>query len=214
MTNTKDFYPEDFYSEPQQPEAHAGAADDTYVDFTLLMSLALDGLLDEEQSKQFEADLALYPALAEEWQLWQELDADLMNTPAVEPPPDFMEKFEVRLDRHQRRRSLWFGVTIGLLIVLMWSSVVVGGVAVGAYILDNQGVWLGQLVHNVAYLFSVFSMWAGTLADTTATVLNMPQAWGVMLGYLALLTVILTFWTRFLRRTTQSASATDFRSIA
>lgn len=191
-----------------------GHTNESYVDFTLLMSLALDGLLDEEEQKQFEADLTHYPALAEQWQLWQQLDAKLTNAPAAAPPPDFMQKFEMRMEGQRRRRNLWFGVTIGLLTVLMWSSIVVGGVAVGAYILDNQGVWLSQLLHNMAYLFNVVSAWVDALADTTNTVLSMPQAWGVMLGYLTLLIVVLTFWTRFLRRTTQPISAgADLRSM-
>jgi len=182
---------------------HDDIHDAAYVEFTLLMSLALDGLLDAEQERQFQADLARYPLLAEQWQLWQELDGMLASAPAMEPPADFVQTFDGRLARRERRRRFWLGMTIGTLAVCMWTVILTGVVSVGAYVLTNQSDWLSQLVHNVAYLFSVAATWVETISTTTAAVANMPQTWGIALGYAALTAIILTLWTRFLRRSTQ-----------
>lgn len=185
------------------PNGNAGTgADKTFVEFPELMSLALDGQLSESETQQFESDLAHYPKWAEDWAVWQQISEQFACTPAVAPPPDFAHKFEKCLTQRIRRQNLRFGIVVGVLTVLMWLGVVAGSVAVGAYILDQQSVWLGQFVHNITYMLNMIALWGSTFLETLATVLYMPQAWGLALGYLLLVTLVLAVWTQFLRRST------------
>ncbi|MEZ4706598.1 MAG: hypothetical protein R3A44_05295 [Caldilineaceae bacterium] len=174
------------------------------LDFALVMSLALDGLLDAEEERQFHADLARYPLLAEQWQLWQEMDARILAEPAMAPPADFLEKVSARLAKEQRRRQLWFGMLVGWLSVCLWTIVAVGLLAGGAFVLANQGPWLAEQVRNIAHLLNTWRAWHETLAGTASSMASMPQTWLVALGYLTLTAAILAYWTQFLRRSTQT----------
>ena len=177
------------------------------LDFALLMSLALDDLLDDEQQNEFERDLATYPMLAERWSLWQKVDQKLLEEPHQEPPHNFVSTFEARLAKQKRRRSLWFGMAIGSLSVTLWVCMTIGLIAGGGYILLNQGDLLGQAIHNFVYFSNAITNWLTTISGAAGTVLNTPQAYGIVLGYIALSAIILTVWTQFLRRSTMSQVA-------
>ncbi len=172
------------------------------MDFALLMSLALDDLLDDEQQREFEYDLATYPLLAERWSLWQKVDQKLLEEPYVEPPQDFAQTFKMRLVQQERRRRLWFGLAVGSLSVTLWACMTLGLITGGGYVLVSQGDLLGQVIHNSAYFLSVVTNWFQTLSNTTGTILNTPQAYGILLGYALLSALILTGWTRLLRKST------------
>lgn len=168
----------------------------------MLMSLALDEQLSDREAKEFHEDLERYPALAEKWTVWQHIDSRFQEEPAMAPECGFMQRFQKRLTQQIRRRNLRLGITVGLLTVVLWLAVVACGMVIGSFILDNQSAWLGDLIHNATYLLNLASVWGNALLDTAMTMLYTPQAWAVLLGYLALVALVLTFWTRFLRRST------------
>ena len=65
-------------AQPQPPQA-------VQEEFTWMMSLALDGLLDEVERAQFEEYQTQYPALAALWGEWQGLDRKLGLMPHAAP---------------------------------------------------------------------------------------------------------------------------------
>lgn len=188
-------------------EPHSGQHTQEPLDFALVMSLALDGLLDGEEERQFHADLARYPLLAEQWQLWQEMDARILAEPAIAPPADFLQKVSAQLAKEQRRKQLWFGMLVGWLSVCLWAvavAVLLGG---GAFVLTNQAPLLADQVRNVAHLLNTWRTWQEALSGAVSSVAFLPQTWVVALGYLSLTAAILAYWTQFLRRSTQAVSS-------
>ncbi|MCB0079461.1 MAG: hypothetical protein KDE47_00950 [Caldilineaceae bacterium] len=177
------------------------------LDFALVMSLALDGMLDAQEERQFRADLERYPLLAEQWQRWQEMDARILAEPAIAPPADFLDKVSARLAKEQRRKQLWFGMLVGWLSVCLWVIMITGLLAGGMFILSNQGPWLADQVRNITHLVNTWRNWQETLAGTAGAMASMPQTWLIAMGYLTLTATILAYWTRFLRRSTQALSA-------
>ncbi|MEM7129979.1 MAG: hypothetical protein AAF702_26855 [Chloroflexota bacterium] len=81
-------------NQSSNPEGDYPASDD----FFLLMSMALDDMLSQEESERFHRYMEQDPSLAAEWQRWQVFDGDLQQEPLVEPPADFLTKLNLRLD--------------------------------------------------------------------------------------------------------------------
>jgi len=180
---------------------------DSPLDFDLMMSMALDGMLDEDESAQFYADIEYYPLLAEKWATWQELDEKLMAEPSVMPPPNFVQNFEARLSQEQQRHKFWFGIGIAAITVLLWASIIVGTLSAGAFIAVNQGGWINDQIHSIAYLLHGFTTWVQAAGNTFNIMVASPQMWGIALAYTALMGGILVYWSRLLRRSMQTINA-------
>lgn len=187
----------------QEASDNADSTADEPMDFELTMSMALDGLLDEDEMTQFYADIETFPLLAEKWATWQELDQVLLAEPSIMPPVNFVQNFEARLSKQQKRRRVWFGVGIASVTVLLWLSIVIGMLSAGAFIATSQGGWINDQAQSLVYLINGMGAWVQTTANTINIVLYSPQMWGVALAYTALMGGILAFWTRLLRRSTQ-----------
>ncbi len=69
--------------------------------YTVLMSLVLDGEASPEQREQLQAHLRSCRSCAATWQRWQELDGRFAQAPAVALPRDFAAQMAVALDRRQ-----------------------------------------------------------------------------------------------------------------
>jgi len=172
-------------------------------EFSWLMSLALDGLLDAQEQVQFQASLVRYPLLARQWHSWQRLDQQLTLLPAVEPTLGFVKRFEHRFQQQERRQLVWRNWFVGAFIVLVWGGLLVGGTALGAYVLLYQSDWLGEVVHTLAFTFATVSQWFVTLSAALSSLVATPQAIGFGLGYLVAAGALLAYWVRFLRHSTQ-----------
>lgn len=182
--------------------------------FGMLMSLALDELLDPEENVQFARDLKEYPLLAEEWSIWQQLDQKLLDEPAMEPPHDFLRTFEMRLAQQERRQRLRIGIFIGLAVILLWGSLLVGAFSLGTYILYGQAAWLTDFVHNLAWFSTVVETWFGTVTTAAGSVLAAPQARSFGMAYLSLVVAVMAVWTYFLRRSLRSGEfPVDVQSV-
>lgn len=183
------------------------------MDFDLMMSMALDDLLDEDESAQFYEDIEYYPLLAEKWATWQELDEKLMAAPSVMPPSNFVQNFELRLQTERRRNSFWFGAGIAAVTLVLWASIILGTLSAGAYIAVNQNGWVNDQIHSVAHLLHGFTAWVqstmGAASVVFGTAAASPPMWGIALAYVALMGGILVYWTRFLRRSMDDVSLAD-----
>jgi len=177
-------------------------------EFMLLMSLALDNMLDREEARQFQQHLAAYPALADEWRRWQELDSELQSTPSALPPAGFVELFEMALLYRERRRRLLWGVGIGVVVTLLWLGVMVGAMSLGAFVMFGQSAWLTELVRNAAQLSATMNNGLVIVTNALASVFSTEQARMFILFYTVAAALMLTGWVFLLRRTTRLGEAT------
>lgn len=184
-------------------------------EFGLLMSLALDDLLDDEEQATFDDYLARYPVLADDWAQWQQLDTQLFAMPAAPPPSDFLERFEVRLVQQERRRRLWWGTGFAAVVVLLSLGIVLGTVSFGAYVVLRQPQWLSELVHLLAYYSAAAATGVDALRNALAAVAGSEQARTFGLVYAVATAGLIGAWVLVLRRTTRMVQPTaDHRRAA
>jgi hypothetical protein len=196
----------DYFYLPPQP------TQEIIEEFSLLMSLCLDDLLDVAERQRFEAYLARYSVLAHRWRDWQHLHHKLWAAPHVEPPVDFVCRVETRLLHQDRRRHLWQGALFALCLVGVWVGLILLAAGLGAYLLFNQSDWLTDVIHNLAYFSSTVANWLNSLRSGTYTLAASPQAIALCLGYVALATILLSAWFRFLRQTTAEVEPASLTS--
>src|SRR6187551_2713956 len=68
-------------------------------DCLMLMSMALDGLLDSAERARMEAMIAADAELADTWRQWSKVDSVFAAMPREMPVPGFTNRFEARLER-------------------------------------------------------------------------------------------------------------------
>ena len=171
-------------------------------EFTLFMSLSLDGLLGEADEQRFQDYLAAYTAFARQWQSWQRLDQQLSAAPHAEPTQGFAQRFTARLDRRTQRQRRWRTTLYSVGGIVLWVGLLAGSLAMGAYVLNLQASAMGNTVHYIAWLANFVTRWWATLEHVFYVSLAAPQARYVGLGYVMAAAVMLTAWMQFLRHTT------------
>lgn len=188
-----------------QPQSEQLPPLEVQEEFSLLMSLSLDALLDGAEEQRFQTYLRQYPVLARQWRDWQRLDRQLTLTPAAEPVAGFVQRFEGRLAQQERRHLVWRNLLIATLIILVWGGMLIGGTALAAYVLLYQGGWLVELVHTVAYYGAALTKWVEATWDAFTSLIETPQAIGFAVGYVVVAGALLAVWVRFLRQTTRTS---------
>ncbi len=183
-------------------------------EFGLLMSLALDDLLDDQEQIAFDEYLERYPALADDWRQWQELNERLCAVPSVLPPAGFMENFEVRLLQQDRRRRLWLGFGFGAVVMLLSVGVILGTVSLGAFVILRQPDWLTQLVHALAYSSAAAAAGYRSLQVAVESIASSGQMRTFGLLYAVVSTGLIGGWIVFLRRTTRISGASPNQTSA
>ncbi len=178
-------------------------SEQTYAEFQLLMSLALDDLLDADEKSQFEEHLQRHPVLAKEWQDWQLLHCEISAMPHAMPAPNFVDRFEVKLAQQERRRKLWQGLWIGVVSMVLWFIAAAGVITVSTYLFVNQPSLMSDVVQNVIFFFASLATSVDSLALAISTFAETPQAIGLGVGYLVLAMSMLMGWVVYLRRSTQ-----------
>lgn len=172
-------------------------------EFFLLMSLALDGLLDEAEEATFDDYRARFSTLAMQWHDWQLMHRQMSAMPHALPAPNFVGRFEMQLVQQERRRRLRQGMWIGLATLLLWIGASVGILTVGTYLFVNQSALLAGVSQNLIFLWAAIVAWFDGLATTVNTFAATPQAVGLGIGYLLLTIGLLAGWFNYLRRSTQ-----------
>lgn len=176
-------------------------------EFTLLMSLRLDGLLDQEALDRFDDYVQRYPAFARQWREWQQIHARMTNAPHEEPPTEFVSRVELRIVHAERRLRLLHGVLLGMVLALLWGALSATVVGLGAFLFVNQGHWLSDVIHNLAFVSSTLAHWSAALGNMWSAIFSSPQMTAVALAYVALAAVMLSWWVRFLRKSIDQAEA-------
>lgn len=186
-------------------QANRTPPDQVQDEFTVLMSLALDNLLDRDEQETFDAYLASYPTLANEWLDWQALDAQLRSAPIIAPPANFLLNFEAKLAQRERRRHLWWGFAFGAVAVMLWLAVMAGVASLGAFVLLGQPDWLTQLIHNLAFAYASVTNGIASLSATAGAIAGTAEARTFGLIYLLVSFSLVTAWIFFLRHSTRTA---------
>jgi predicted anti-sigma-YlaC factor YlaD len=101
-----------------------------HAEYTLLMSVALDGQATDAETHRLREHLRSCADCAALWERWQVMDRRLAAAPLVAPPEDLVDKVAARLEAHElrRRRARWLGS--GLLA--SWLAVLLFGLAAAA----------------------------------------------------------------------------------
>jgi len=111
---------------------------------TEMMSLALDGLLDEAGRQRLQQHLDTCPTCRAEWQSMQAVSTLFERSALVGPPLGFAVRVERRLESKQKKRRRTFGG-----VAVLTSSLSLAGVTVAAVCLIVLGIvawhWLGDL---------------------------------------------------------------------
>ncbi len=110
---------------------------------TEMMSLALDGLLDEAGQERLQQHLAGCPTCQAEWEAMQAVSALFQRSAPVGPPLGFALRVERKLEAKQRKRRQAFGG-----VAVLTSSLSLAGLTVGAICLLVLGIvawqWMGD----------------------------------------------------------------------
>lgn len=191
----------------KQRPASGGPSVAEQEEFILLMSMALDGLLDEREERQFEQLADGYPALAAQWASWQRLDRELEAAEHVAPPAHFVRGVEQALAKQEHRRRVAWGAAFGALAVLLWVGLFAGTLALSAYALFNGSAALSALLHYAAYTATWLREAWGTLWGAAGTLLGLEQARLFGLSYALVTAALLLGWVYFLRRSVRDAGS-------
>ena len=111
---------------------------------TMLMSLALDGLLDDNSRYRLHRHLAACPTCRSEWESMRQVSALFEGVPLAGPPLGFAIRVERRLDERVKRRRRAFGG-----VAVLTSTLSLAGMTVAAVLLIVLGVvgwqWFGEM---------------------------------------------------------------------
>lgn len=193
--------------QPLVPPKNVPMNDETQMnqhdEYGMLMSLALDGLLDGAEREQLDAHLAGCAHCRNQWSLWQSIDATFRAAPMTEPSPAFLSNFSQRLASQEKRRQVRLGILLGALTLVMWSIGVAGVVLVIGALIYNQVGWFTDSLHWLAYLWTATSVIGSSLLALLGGLVEEPSALGLLAGYVVLAGSVLTLWSRYLRRSLQ-----------
>lgn len=176
-------------------------------EFGMLMSLALDNLLDKAEEMQLETHLAGCAQCRIQWSLWQSLDAAIRLAPMTAPSPAFAQNFRLRLAAQERRRQARMGILIGALTLVMWLIGVTGVALVIGALIYNQVGWFTETVHWLVYVWTAVSVIGGSLLSLLGGLAEEPSAVGLLAGYVVLTGGVLAVWARYLRRSLRMVEA-------
>ncbi len=140
------------------------------------------------------------PACAATWSAMQGIHQRFVAAPPAAPVAGFVARFELRRLQQARRRRLWMGGLVAILSLTLWGAILVGGVMLGGYLLNNPSGVLPQTVYDLTYYWAGLSagvegLWRGIVMAMTTS--NLPF---YLLGYAAVTLAAFTAWTGFLRK--------------
>jgi len=176
--------------------------DDEPDDCFMLMSMALDGLLDHEERARLDSRIAADPALAEMWQQWCKVDIAFAETPRQLPVAGFTNRFEARLEQKLTRERTRQRVLMAVVATVVWTAVLALAGVLLWFLLMNQGELMGAVARETAYYGRAIGIGIGALRTTASATFSAPQSVVVAVAYALATVALLYVWVRFLRRTT------------
>ncbi len=170
-------------------------------EYGLLMSLALDNLLDEQEACDLQRHLAACAPCDKQWQIWQNIDQQFLMPPEVVPTDDLVAQVNARIEATERRREFRVGVLLAFLTVFIWTIGFAGVGTVIGFLVFNQIGALGDAFHSLTHLWTTVTVLFESIGRALVGLSDNPSAMGVVLCYVAVAVTALAGWTRILRRT-------------
>jgi hypothetical protein len=169
-------------------------------EYGLLMSLALDSMLDADEEQALKLHLAACQPCSRQWQIWQTINRQFQFAPTVLPPVDFVQQVEVRLADREKGREIRVGLLLALLTLVIWAVGVAGiGLLLGFLIYNQLGTF-SEMLHGLAYAWTMLRIVGESTGRALVGLSDNPSAIGVLLCYIVLAIASLVGWTQFLRR--------------
>ncbi|GEM_PF-457919 len=169
----------------------------------LLMSLALDDMLEPSERAHLDAHLAQCPLCRAYWQLWQSLDRELRAAPMAEPPPHLVARTATRLLRREGRRRLRLLLGLGSLALLVWLVGLLGMAGLTGLLVALRWEQIADTLRWLATVWAGMSVVMGAAWRILAEWFGHPQGVVFVLGYSLLALLVLWGWGRMLRRSTR-----------
>ena len=166
-------------------------------DYTVLMSLALDGALDAAEEAHLHQHLQSCPSCTAQWNLWQRVGEAMQVEPYAGPPMAFTRTVGDALVHRERRRERALGVAVlagGTLSVL-------ASLVVGALVLIPTWVFMSPAARQMGSQFVVYAkrllelIWANLSTLPGALLALMPHPLWVALSAVVL-ALALAVWLR------------------
>jgi anti-sigma factor RsiW len=158
-----------------------------------LMSLRLDGLLDESDERRLEIHLASCPACQNQWARLSRVEALFANAPALAPPPALQRNIMTAVRQRSRlaeirRRSalLVLGVVLATLAFVVPVMLVIMSVAADPMIVQ-------QAVGNLVRIAGLARSLGGALVLVLRALVG-GMNWVLLPGCLALVIGMLLVW--------------------
>ena len=166
-----------------------------------LMSMALDGLLDAQETERLEELMKEDAGLRATWQQWQKLESLLTTVVRAEPATGFVARFEQRLVvREQQERSRRRAI-MGAAAIFGWLLTVAVLLFAGYVLVSNQSQWMNEFVRELVYYPSAAMIWMRALRSSWSATVGEPRTLAMALIYMTGAAVMLSTWLWFLRRT-------------
>ena len=188
-----------------EPDAQSSATTDgdSREEAFALMSMALDGLLDAQETERLEVLMKQEAGLRTTWQDWQKMDSLLTSAVHADPEAGFVLRFEKRLAVKEQRARSRRRVAYGAVAVVAWLLSLVALGFVGWLLVSNQSQWMNGFVRELVYYPSAVVIWVRALRATLSATVSEPQSIAMTFCYMAGAAVMLSTWLWFLRRTTR-----------
>jgi hypothetical protein len=192
-------------AQPMHFEQEMGQTSRLDDEVLLMMSLSLDGLLDEEEESQLQARLARNDALAATWQLWRRVDQTLTQALHVAPPLGFVHRFEQRLADYEQKALQRANLFVVMAATLIWVGLLAVLIGAGVYAYTNQALWMNNLIHRLTLYAANLNQWWNALQIVLTSAFSSPQTVSMAVGYACAGGAILLWWVHFLRNSTHAA---------
>jgi anti-sigma factor RsiW len=124
--------------------------------YTIMISLSLDGLLNEEEEQDLQRHMRTCDACAQAWRDVNLVDTMFKAQPMAAPGPDFAASVMTRVETYesQRRWYPWFAMLVGVLVVAAIASII-GPILFFSYGLHHVLLDVPQIAVAVGYAFQV-----------------------------------------------------------
>jgi anti-sigma factor RsiW len=171
-----------------------------HAEMTLMMSLALDGMLGSEERGEFEAHLVGCAICQAEWERWQRVDALLATEPERSPSPELVAGVLRRLSQRGRRQSRLVGGAL-----LVGGSLSVWGMVVLALSMSAALWFLSDpvIAVHVAHVGSQLLAAVGLLATAVRLGLGglvRPTVWPWLAVFACMVLMLTSLWMRVVQR--------------
>jgi anti-sigma factor RsiW len=183
--------------------------EDLHGEYGMLMSLALDNMLEGHEEEELNVHLSTCAACNRQWQIWQSINRQFQMAPIALPPVNFVQRVEAQLARGQKQPDVRVGLLLAVLTLIIWGIGLAGVGIVLGFLIYNQIGAFSETLHWLAYAWTTLTIVGGSIGRMVVSLSENPSALGALVCYVALAVVSLLAWSRLLQRSTRPWQTQD-----